>query len=368
VLRKESLQTARDRRVVFMLTFAPVMQLLLFGFAIDFKVDRLPTVIADRDGSAESREHVRRLLADGTLTRAGAASSPEEASRALETGEATAAIIIPAGFGRALARGEPAEVQVLLDGSDPNRSTVAASAVSRYFAEAGVTVVAQRLATLGRAPPPGGLELRPRIWFNPGLDTPPYMIPGVMAMLLVVVTTIVTAMGLAREREMGTLEQVLVTPISPWVLLVGKMLPFVAIGIFDILFALTLGMWLFAVPVRGSLVVVAVASVLYLMTTLGVGLLISTLSQTQQQAFLGGFLFTLPAMLLSGVMTPIGSMPGWLQTFTYVNPLRYFVEAMRANLLTGAGFGILWPNLVTLGLFAVALLGVATMRFQKRAA
>ncbi len=367
VLRKETLQTVRDRRLLFMLMFAPVVQLLVFGYAIDFKMDRLPTVIADLDHSAESREHVRRLLADGTLLRVAEASGTPEAERALETGRATAAVIIPAGFSRALARGERAEVQVLLDGSDPNRSNIAAAAVTRYFAEEGVRIAGPQLAARGLARP-GGLELRPRIWFNPQLDTPPFMIPGIMAMLLIVVTTIVTAMGLAREREMGTLEQVLVTPIRPSVLLLGKMLPFVVIGVFDVLFALTLGATLFGVPLRGDLAVVAVSALLYLMTTLGVGLLISTVSRTQQQSFLGGFLFAMPAMLLSGVMTPIRAMPEWLQWLTYVNPLRYFVEIMRANLLTGAGFSLLWPQLLALAAFGVLLLGVAVLQFQKRVA
>jgi ABC-2 type transport system permease protein len=189
-----------------------------------------------------------------------------------------------------------------------------------------------------------------------------------MAMLLIVVTTIVTAMGLAREREMGTLEQVLVTPIRPSVLLVGKMLPFVAIGIFDVLFALTLGAWLFEVPVRGSLWVLAVSSLCYLTSTLGVGLLISTVSRTQQQSFLGGFLFAMPAMLLSGAMTPIRSMPEWLQWLTYANPLRYFVEILRANMLTGAGFDLLWPRILILAGFGLVLLTVASLRFHKRVA
>lgn len=369
VLRKETLQTVHDRRLMFMLLFAPVLQLVVFGYAIDFKVDRLPTVIADLDRSAESREHLRKLLADGTLVRAGDAASAQEAEQALVTGKAAAAIVLPAGFSRLLARGETAEAQVLLDGSDPNRSTVAAAAVARYFAEAGATIALERLAGRGLAPPqPGGVEVRPRIWFNPTLDSPPFMIPGVMAMLLIVVTTIVTAMGLAREREMGTLEQVLVTPIRPSVLLIGKMLPFVVIGIFDVTFALTVGSWLFALPIRGTLWVLAISAVCYLMTTLGVGLLISTLSKTQQQSFLGGFLFTLPAMLLSGVMTPIRSMPEWLQLMTYANPLRYFVEILRANLLTGAGFGLLWPRMLVLFCFGLGLLTVAALRFQKRVA
>ena len=194
------------------------------------------------------------------------------------------------------------------------------------------------------------------------------MIPGVMGLLLIVVTTIVTAMSLAREREMGTLEQVLVTPIRPSVLLLGKMLPFVFIGCFDVLFALTIGTWLFQVPVRGSLAIVALAAVLYLMTTLGVGLLVSTLSRTQQQSFLGGFLFAMPAILLSGVMTPIRAMPAWLQALTWVNPVRYFVEILRSCLLTGAGFDLLWPRLLALAGFGLTLLTVAALRFQKRVA
>jgi ABC-2 type transport system permease protein len=369
VLRKETLQTARDPRMLFMLMFAPTVQLLVFGYAVDFKVDKLPAVIADQDRSAESRKHLRALLADGTLRRAGTVESSAEAEAAIDRGEATVAIIIPPEFGRTVGRGETAHVQVLLDGSDPNRSNVAAAAVTRYFAEAGAGVMLERLQAKGVAVDrPPGLQTSPRIWFNPQLDTAPYMIPGIMSMLLVVVTTIVTAMGLAREREMGTLEQVLVTPLRPSVLLVGKMLPFVAIGIFDVLFALTIGMYLFAVPMRGGVAVVAVASVLYLMTTLGVGLLISTVSRTQQQSFLAGFLFALPAILLSGVMTPIAAMPAWLQAVTFLNPLRYFVEVMRANLLTGAGFDLVWPNLLALAVFGFSLLTVASSQFKKRVA
>lgn len=367
VLRKETLQTVRDRRLMFMLVFAPVMQLLVFGFAVDFEVDRLPTVIADLDRTSASRAHLRALLADGTLVRVGEAASAEQAERALEDGRAAAAIVLPQGFGRLVDRGETASVQVLLDGSDPNRSTVAAAAVGRYFAEAGTRVALDRLAARG-GPPPASLSLSPRIAYNPELETAPFMIPGVMAMLLVVVTTIVTAMGLAREREMGTLEQVMVTPIRPWTLLVGKMLPFVAIGIFDVLFALAIGAWVFDMPLRGPLPVLGAASLLYLMCTLGMGLLISTLSRTQQQAFLGGFLFVLPAILLSGVMTPIRGMPEWLQLATLLNPLRYFVEILRANLLAGAGLDLLWPRLLVLAGFGLGLLGLAALRFQKRIA
>ncbi|HEX9243408.1 MAG TPA: ABC transporter permease, partial [Anaeromyxobacter sp.] len=323
VFRKEVRQTVRDRRIMFLLIVAPLVQTVLFGFAVDFDVDRVPTVVVDRDRTAESRLHTRRVLADGTLRRAGTASSTAEADRELDAGRAAAALVLPPRFEADLAAGRPARVQVLLDGSDPNRASVAAGAASRYFGEVGEQLVRDRLAARGAALP-AQLEAVPRLAFNPGLKTPPYMVPGIAAMLLLIVTTIVTAMGLSREREMGTLEQVLVTPIRPALLLVGKMGPYVVIGLVDVGLLLAAGTWAFGVPLRGPLAVVLVGTLLYLMTTLGVGLLISTLSATQQQSFLGGFLFVLPAILLSGVVTPIRAMPDWLRAVTYLNPVRYY--------------------------------------------
>ncbi len=366
VLRKESLQTVRDRRVMFMLLVAPVMQLVVFGFAVDFTVDRVPTIIADQDRTPVSRAHARRLLADGTLQRVGGARSPADAERALELGTAATAVILPTSFEHDLARGGSVEVQVLIDGADPNRATVAGAAASGYFGRAGMELARERLAARGVEASIPGVEVAPRIRFNPALKTSPYIIPGVMAMLLVIVTTIVTAMGLAREREMGTLEQVLVTPIHPVILLLGKMLPFVVIGGVVATLGLTVGAWVFGVPLHGSLLVLAVSTLLYLMSTLGVGLLISTASSTQQQAFLGGFLFALPAILLSGVMTPIRSMPVWMQALTYLNPVRYFVEILRGSLLRGAGLCELWTRMVALFAFGLLILGVASLRFHKR--
>ena len=214
--------------------------------------------------------------------------------------------------------------------------------------------------------PPPLIRATPRIWFNPSLKTPPFMIPGVMTILLVITTTLVTAMGLAREREMGTLEQVLVTPIRPLFLLVGKMTPFLVIGCFDVLLVLTAGVWIFGVPLHGSLLLVATGTVLYVLSTLGIGLLISTVSRTQQQAFLAGFLFAMPAILLSGVMTPIRAMPFWLQVVTFFNPVRYYIEVLRAVLFKGAGLFDIWWRLLALLGFGLALLTVASLRFRKR--
>jgi ABC-2 type transport system permease protein len=364
VIRKEVLQTIRDRRVMFLLMVAPLIQTIVFGFAVNFDVDDVPTVVADLDRSAESRLHARRLLADGTLASAGAAGSPVDAERALDAGRAAAAVILPRGFAADLAAGRPAEVQVVIDGTDPNRATVASAAAARYFGELGAALQRERMAALGAQAP--DVKLVPRIAWNPTLRSAPYMVPGIAGMLLIIVTTIITAMGLAREREMGTLEQVMVTPIQPLWLLLGKMTPYVVIGIVDVMLLVGIGSWLFDIPIRGTPLALLTGTVLYLFSTLGVGLLISTISANQQQAFLGGFLFAIPAIIMSGVMTPIRAMPGWLQPVTLVNPVRWFVEVMRGVMLRGAGFADLWVQLLALLAIGSAILLFASARFRKR--
>jgi ABC-2 type transport system permease protein len=365
VVRKEAFQTLRDRRIMFMLVVAPLIQTILFGFAVDFDVDRVPTLAVDLDRSATSREHLRRALADGTLLRTGSSGSGAEADRLIDDDRAAAAIIVPPRFGADLAAGRPASVQVVIDGTNPTRAGAAGSAAGRYFGEAAQGLVRARLAEAGRLAVPE-VRVTPRVLYNPSLKTAVYIVPGILAMLLVIVTTIVTAMGLSREREVGTLEQVLVTPVKPFVLLAGKMTPFVVIGLFDVLLAVTAMTWIFGVPVRGPLPALTLGTLLYLCSTLGVGLLISTMSTTQQQSFLGGFLFILPAVLLSGIMTSIGSMPGWLRAATWLNPLRFFAELVRGVLLRGAGFRDLWVQLLALAVYGAAILALATLRFHRR--
>lgn len=367
VFRKEMRQTVRDRRIMFMVIAAPMVQTMIFGFAVNFDVDRVPTQLVDLDHSAESREHARRLLADGTLVERDARGSVAEAVHDIDDGRAAAALVLPAGMGADLAARRPAEVQVLLDGTDPNRASTAGAAASRYFGERAEALMRERLRAAGR-PEPAQIDLVPRIAYNPRLKTAPYLVPGIAAMLLVIVTTLVTAMGLSRERENGTMEQVLVTPIRPVWLLLGKLLPFLLFGLVDMALLMAVGTWVFDVPLRGSLPVGLLGVTLYLFSTLGMGLFISTVSQTQQQAFLGGFLFMLPAILLSGVMTPIRAMPGWLQAITYLNPLRHFAEVMRGVLLRGAGVGDLWFQLAALAVLGLGLMGLAAARFRTQLA
>jgi ABC-2 type transport system permease protein len=372
VVTKEVRQTVRDRRMIFMLLVAPVIQLAVLGSAVDFDVDDVPAVVVDQDGSAASRAHTAALLADGTLARVGETRSVAAAETMLVDGEASAVIVFPAGFGGDLGAGRPTAVQVVLDGSDPTRSSVVAGVVGRYFGEVGVELATRqiqaRAASAGVSVRRASVRFVPRILYNPAQVTSAYIVPGIAAMLLLIVTTIVTAKGLAREKEMGTLEQVLVTPLPSGVLMLGKLTPFVIVGLLDVALALVVGSWVFDVPLRGSLTFLFGATVLYLLSTLGVGLLISTISSNQQQAFMGGFLFMLPAVLLSGNMTPIASMPEWMQPITLLNPLRYYIEILRSVLLKGSGAPDLWPQALALAVFGVVLVGVASSRFRKRLA
>jgi ABC-2 type transport system permease protein len=370
VVQKELRQTVRDRRMMALLIAAPLIQLMLFGNAVVLEVDRVPTAVLDLDQSAESRLHLRRVLADGTLRKVAASDDAEGAQRMLETTEAAAVLVVPRGFARDLARARPTHVQMVLDGSDPNRANVAASAVAGYFvgeserrARAGASQLAFAAGRKLHAP---DVSVRSRVLFNPALKTAIYMVPGVSAMLLLLVTTIVASMGLARERERGTLEQMQVTPLPGSMLILGKIIPFVAIGLFDFLLALVVGAYVFDMPLRGSLGLVFLATALYLMNTLGIGLFISTISQSQQQAFMGGFLFMLPAALLSGIMTPVRSMPSWLAPLTLVNPLRHYAEILRGILLRGAAFQDVRFQLLALAAMGIAIFSVAAFRFRMK--
>lgn len=370
IVRKEFRQTFRDLRMVWMLVAVPVIQLMLFGYVVDLEVDRLPTVLCDLDRTPTSRDLASHFFSDRTFVKVSEVLDPEEASRALARGEASAALIFPVGIGERLKRGAPAEVQILVDGTDPVRARVAMGSAEQFF---GIEAIALGLARLeesslgaGRAAAIPRIQIEPRVFYNPRLKSPIFMVPGVVASVLLVVTTLVTAMGVAREREMGTLEQVLVTPMGRTTLVVGKILPFALIGLLDVGLVITAGMYLFDVPLRGSLLTIYAASLLYLMSTLGVGLFLSTISRTQQQAMLAGFFFVFPAILLSGFMTPVENMPDWIRVLSYLDPMYYFVDILRAVMLKGAGFADLGEKLVALGGFGVAILTASAIRLRRR--
>jgi len=360
VFVKEVRQTVQDRRMVFLLTVAPLIQLVILGYAIDLDVDRVPTVVIDLDGTADARRAVAGMMADGTLEMVDQLGSVDEGEAALEAGWADVVLVVPEGFARSLLRRDPARLQVLVDGTDPTRSSVAAGTVNGYLA-------AQAMQAPGASGGPG-VDVRARLMFNPTMSSPIYMVPGIAGMLLLIITTVITAMGLAREKEVGTLEQVRVTPLSPRILMAGKVAPFVLVGLLDVTACLAIGAWLFDVPLRGNLLLFYAFTAAYLLTTVGAGLLVSTVSSSQQQAFVVAFMFMLPAMLLSGTMTPIHAMPDWIVPFTWVNPLRFYLEGVRGVLLKGATLADLWPQLAILTGYGVLILWTASTRFRKRLA
>jgi len=362
VMKKELSQTLRDRRMLSTLIISPVLQLVIFGYAIDLDVDRIPTVVCDQDRTPQSRDLTQAFFADRTFLRRADVLDPETAQDALDAGSAAAELIVPRGFALRVARADAPELQVIIDGTDATRAQVASNAASQFLLLHGIggdPIVAPAVA---------GTSLAPRVMYNQRLKSPIYMLPGVLATLLLNVTAIVTAMGLARERETGTLEQLLVTPIRPTVLLAGKCLPYILFGLVDVLAILLLGNLIFDVPFRGSFWVVALGSILYLFSTLGIGILIAAFSSSQQQAMLGAFGFVLPAMLLSGFMSPISSMPAWLRPLTMLIPIRHFIEIMRGCLLKGAGIRDLAQQFIALTVLGIGILALSVARFRKRLA
>jgi drug efflux transport system permease protein len=371
IVIKELRQTVRDRRMMALLVAAPLVQLVMFGFAVNLDVDQVPTVVVDQDQSYLSAKHRDRIFADGTLVLVEQTSDVAAAEQMLETGEAAVALIIPRDFERDIVRGRATTVQLVLDGTDPNRANVVAAAVAGYFQQEGRKLVlvraSQRMALAQGAVfrAPSSADVRARFFFNPSLKSAVYMVPGVAAILLMLITTVVTAMGLTREREDGTLDQILVTPVPNWVVILGKTLPFAAFGFFDFAVAVVVGISVFDMPLLGPPPLLLLATALYLLVTLGMGLLIATSSSSQQQAFMGGFLFMLPATLLSGIMTPVQSMPGWMQTMTMINPLRHYAEVLRGVILRGARLEALAPQLIILGVMAVTVITLSTYRFSR---
>ncbi|MEQ8276090.1 MAG: ABC transporter permease [Deltaproteobacteria bacterium] len=368
-MRKELRQTFRDKRMFAVLFIAPVLQLTLLGFAVDLDVDRVPAAIVDDDRSDASRDFVSALFADGTLVPAPETDGP---GHPLEEGTASVVVVLPRGFADDLAHGRTVDVQALVDGTDPIRAQAAIAHVTQLAQQRGITAIRTRMEAAaglrGAAPTLPTITIEPRVLYNPSLESPVYMVPGVAAMVLLIVTTVITAMSIAREKELGTIEQLLVTPMRPLVLLLGKVLPFGAIGLVAAGVVISVGTHVFDVPVRGSLLALGLGTVLYLMSTLGTGVFISTMAKNQQQAILGGFFFIMPAILLSGFMSPVENMPDWIQAISSVNPVRYYVQILRAVLLKGATIADLWFPMIALGLFGASILGLSANRFRKRLA
>jgi ABC-2 type transport system permease protein len=374
IVVKEFLQLRRDRKMIPAMIVGPLVQLLALGFAANSDVSLIPTVLVDLDRTQESRSLVDRFTGSGYFRIVGAEEGVGRIDAWLVGGRAQLALVIGAGYGADLAGGRTGRVQIIADGTDSNSAVVGLGFAGRIVAQAGAEAVVERfdgararLAARGiTLETPGTIELRPRVWYNPDLKSRWFYVPAILAMVLMLVTMILPSMAVVREKEIGTLEQLIVTPIRPWQLIVGKLAPFFLIGMLDMVAVSAAVVFLFQVPLRGSFWFLFALTALFLPTTLGLGLLISTAVRTQQQAMMTAtFLAMVPMIYLSGLIFPIENMPRLIQFATYGIPLRYYNNVIRGVFLKGSGVQALWPEALILTGFGVVVIAAAAMRFRK---
>ena len=372
MLIKEFIQIARDPKMLRVIFIVPILQMLIFGYAVTTDVRHVATAVYDLDNSVASRELVQRFARSGYFEIVEYIVSDRRLTDLLDHGDVCAILRFNKGFATDLQAGRSAQVQLVLDGTDSNTARIILNYGMQIAGQFSRQILVERLARKGgpahhggQARPTGEVRLQMRAWFNANLESRNYFVPGVIAILVMLITLMLTGMAVVREKEIGTMEQVMVTPITPAEFILGKTLPFALIGFADVLLVTLVGVFWFDVPIRGHLLLLLAATALYLMTSLGTGLLISTLSQTQQQAMMSTFFFFFPAVLLSGFMFPIANMPPIVQWVTYLNPLRYFLVIVRGIFLKGVGVAVLWPQMAALGVLGVGVLWLATWRFRK---
>jgi ABC-2 type transport system permease protein len=355
---KEFRQILRDPRLNRVIFVTPVIQLMLFGYAVSTDVYDTSLYVVDHDRSQASRTLVSALTSSGYFRVVGRSERPADLVAALDGGDAVVGLMIPASFAQDVHAPGGAHVQLLLDGTNSNTASVARSYAERIVQRYGAEVQAQVRPT--------PVELRERAWFNPDLSSRDYNVPAVIGAILMLVALLLTSLAVVREREIGTLEQLRVSPLTPGELIAGKTIPFGIIGLIDMAIVTLAAVLWFRVPFAGSLPMLLAASVLYLLATLGIGLLISTLASTQQEAFMVSFLVYMPAILLSGFMFPISSMPEVFQWLTLLNPMRHYLEVVRGVFLKGVGPAALWSQYLALAVMGVTVLWFSARRFRQR--
>ena len=367
MLVKEFIQVFRDTRTRTLLFVPPIVQMLIFGYAATLEVRHIPIAVLDYDNSQASRELLSRFTASPYFDVRAYLNDRREIGDLIDRGEVAVALQINAGFAQDLRKGQTARLQVIVDSSNSNTALIAVGYINQIAARFAQEL--QRTQLLRTAPfapsriPSIVLERRP--FFNVNFDRQWFFVPGLIGNLILVMVVSLTAFAVVREREIGTLEQIMVTPIGRLEFILGKTVPFFLIGLFDTTLVSLVGTFWFGVPFRGSIGVLTIGSILFILCMLGIGLFISTISMTQQQAMVSGFFFNMPAITFSGFGTPISSMPEWLQTLTYLNPLRHFLEVLRGVYLKGVGLDVLWPQMAAMSLLAFVMLAISVARFQK---
>lgn len=366
MLRKEFRSVFRDPRMRLVIFGVPVIQTLIFGYAVTMDVRHVRLVLIDRDNTPASREVVARFTGSDYFDVVLATDSETAARAAIDAANAAAILQINAGFEASLRAGRTTPVQLVVDGSDSNTARLVlnySSIIASTYNQQLQLDSALRLT--GRTVAAGTVDLRPRAWFNENLESRNYFVPGVMAVLVMLISLMLTGMSIVREKEVGTIEQIMVTPIRPLEFMLGKFAPFILIGFVDVALVTLVGVFWFDIPIRGSFALLLLGTACFLLSTLGIGLFISTVSHTQQQAMMTTFFFFFPAMLLSGFIYPIANMPETIQWLTFLDPLRYYLVIIRGVFLKGVGLDVLWPQLAALLALGTAVMLFAVSRFRK---
>lgn len=362
VAKKEFRQIMRDRLSLMILLFIPVFFLLLYGYALNFDIKHVALAVEDRDNSVESRTLVSAFLNSGYFDLAVTVRSPSEVERVMDDNTARAALIIPEDTGRAVRRGEPAPVQVIINGDNANTASAVLGYTTTIVRTVSSSLIVQQRG-LNLAPP---LTAEPRIWFNPELKSALFLVPGLIGFIGMITATISTALSVVREKERGTWEQVRMAPINTVSYVVGKTLPYLGLSLVSAMGIMLAAMWLFELPMRGSWWSLLLATTLFLLGALGTGLLVSTVSESQLFAFQVALILAfLPTFLLSGFIFPIQNMPKPIQVVTYVVPARYFLIVLRGIVLKGVGLATVWASVVALVVYAVAVLGLSAARLAR---
>lgn len=365
VIRKEFIQLRRDRRMFFIVFFSPVLQLFLLGYAANLDIRNIPVVFCDLDASRTSRDFIAQFPASGYFSLRATVNRIKDVDEYINRGKASLAVILPTGMGRKLAGRESVRVQVIVDGAESQSAIVGLNYATMIGLKYSRQILLERLRVASPGLSVPRVEPQVRVWYNPELRSRNFMIPGVLAMVLMIITMMLTSLGIVKEKELGTMEQLIVTPLRPHELILGKLLPFFLIGLVEIAVVVAVAVFGFGVPVKGSIWLLFGLSPIFMLTTLGLGLFISTISRNQQQAMLTAAFFIIPQIILSGFVFPIENMPRLIQWLTYVVPLRYFLVIIRGLFLKAVGLGALWDETAALVVFGLAILGLSVLRFRK---
>jgi ABC-2 type transport system permease protein len=364
IARKELFHIVRDRRTLAVMFLIPIVQLFLLGYAATTDIEHLLTAVVDADRTPESRELVEAYKASNYFDIEFYVDSEEDLARMVDRGTIQAGLIIPTGYGADVVAGETGSVAFVVDGSDPTIANTVLSSAQSVGQAQSTRIIEKRLGV--SAEDMMAVEVRSRVWYNPEMKSANFMIPGLIGMILFMLTTMLTALAIVREREHGTIEQLMVTPIRPIELVVGKLVPYIAVAFFDVLEVLAIGVFWFGVPIHGSLALLLALSAVFLMTSLGIGIFISSVTNTQQEAMLSVWLILLPSIFLAGFFFPVEAMPAALRWVSYAVPLRYMIVIMRGIIVKGVGLDVLAGQVVALLIFGVIIMAFAATRFRKR--